>query len=274
MVARRLRNMRRAAPRPRGPRRSALRDRIAATVPWLAAAAVVLLGAYQMNLFSLLGPPASGPAKDVALPGGGVSDGDHCGAKGYHHFPLPASATSPPPPESADRPQPGPRLTLGSYGYERLSRAPGHFGIGLLFAPGPKGSLTLSRTLGGEGVSVEIEGPHGLVAGAHGLPVTWNSSGAADRTDTAHIDVTEGGSAEVTLPLRALCPGYDAHTVMKGLVAPIDSHNTITGQPTYTLVVSVRDPGIGESRRIRRLPVEGNLLSANNLVPETPNARV
>jgi hypothetical protein len=266
--------MRSALGRPRRPKGRTLRGRMAAAAPWLAVAAVVLLGAYQMNLFSLLRSSESGPAKNVALPGGGVSDGDHCGAKGYHYFPLPASASSPPPPESADRPLTGPRLTLGSYGYERLSHGPGHFGIGLNFAPGPKGSLELSRTLGGEGVAVEIEGPHGLVAGAHGLPVTWSSSHTSDGTDTAHINLTEGGSAEVTLPLEALCPGYDAHTVMQGLLAPVDSHRTITGQPAYTLVVSVRDPGIGESREIRRLPVDGNLLSANNLVPQAPDARV
>jgi hypothetical protein len=206
----------------------------------------------------------------VALPGGGFSDGDECGSKDYHYFPLPAAASSPEPEESPDDPKPGPQLTLGSYGYEQLSRAPGHFGIGLLFAPGPKGSLKLSRTLGDEGVAVEIEGPHGLVAGAHGLPVTWYQSRKTDSADKTHIDVTDGGGGEVSLPLRALCPGYDADTVVKGLDAPIDSHNTVTGQPAYTLTVSVRDPGIGESRTVRGLPMGGNLLSTNNLIPEGP----
>ncbi|MCE0447521.1 hypothetical protein LT493_35380 [Streptomyces tricolor] len=43
------------------------------------------------------GPEETGPARAVGLPGGGVSAGDHCGEKGYHHFPLPAAATSPAP---------------------------------------------------------------------------------------------------------------------------------------------------------------------------------
>ncbi|MGW4563134.1 hypothetical protein ACWEN3_12230 [Streptomyces sp. NPDC004561] len=270
MLARRLRGRPRAASRPRGPRGGALRARATATVPWLAAAAVVLLGAYQMDLLSWFGPPASGPAEAVALPGGGVSDGDHCGARGYHYFPLPADASSPPPPDSPDHPRPGPQLVLGSYGYERLSRAPGHLNVGLLFAPGPKGSLKLSRTLGGEGVAVEIEGPHGLVAGAYGLPVTWSTGGKADGADSTRIDLTGGGGGEVVLPLKALCPGYDAHTVTQGLMTPVDSHNTITGQPPYTLTVSVRDPAIGESRTARGLPAGGNLLNTNNLVPTGP----
>ncbi|MEV5382391.1 hypothetical protein [Streptomyces sp. NPDC052721] len=225
-------------------------------VPWLAVAAVVITMAWQQGMFSWGASAASGPARTIALPGGGFSDGGRCGAKGYHYFPLPASASAPPAAQPAG-PAPGPQLVLGSYGYEKPSRAPGRFPIGLLFAPGPKGSLKLSRTLGGEGVAVEIEGPHGLVGGAHGLPVAWHS---ATKSDT-------GDSAEVSLPLEALCPGQDAKTVIKGLQAPIDSSNTLTGQPAYTLTVSVRDPGIGAQRRSMGLPLGGNLLSANNLVP-------
>lgn len=226
-------------------------------VPWLAVAAVVITMAWQQGLFSWGASPASGPARTIALRGGGFSDGGRCGAKGYHYFPVPADASAPPAAQSA-APTPGPQLVLGSYGYEKLTRAPGRFTIGLLFAPGPRGSLKLSRTLGGEGVAVEIEGPDGLVGGAHGLPVTWDP---ATRSDT-------GGSAEVSLPLEALCPGQDARTVSKRLGPPTDSSRTITGQPAYTLTVSVRDPGIGAQRRSVGLPPGGNLLSANNLVPE------
>ncbi|ANP56511.1 hypothetical protein AVL59_14790 [Streptomyces griseochromogenes] len=235
----------------------------------MAVAAVVLVVGYQQNLFSWGGPPASGPAEAVALPGGGVSDGDQCGTKGYHHFPLPASASSPEPQSTG--PRPGPQLELGSFGYEQLSgRTPGRLGIGLLFAQGPKGSLQVSRTLGGEGVAVEIEGPDGLVGGAHGLPVTWHTPRKAGREDKTHIDLTGGADAEVALPARALCPGYDGNAVMKKLVPPIDSKNTITGQPAYTLTVSVRDPGVGELRKSIGSPAGGNLLSANNLVPDGP----
>ncbi|MCZ0991109.1 hypothetical protein O1M54_46045 [Streptomyces diastatochromogenes] len=236
-------------------------------IPWTAVAAIVLVGAYQQGLLSWDKPPASGPAKAVALPGGGTSDGDRCGTKGYHHFPLPAAASSPAPQAT---PRPGPQLDLGSYGYSQSGRDGGTFHIGLLFAQGPKGSLKVSRTLGGEGVAVEIEGPDGLVAGAHGLPVTWDSPRKTGREDKTHIDLTGGGGGEITLPARALCPGYDANAVWKGLQPPIDSSNTMTGQPAYTLTVSVRDPGIGELRKSIGVPVGGNLLSANNLVPDGP----
>ncbi|MEV7812349.1 hypothetical protein AB0P05_16600 [Streptomyces flaveolus] len=238
-------------------KRTLIHAALQTVVPWLAAAAVVIAMAWQQGLFDWGASAASGPARTIALPGGGFSDGGRCGAKGYHYFPLPADASAPPAAQSAD-PRPGPQLVLGSYGYEKLSRAPGRFTVGLLFAPGPEGSLKLSRTLGGEGVAVEIEGPDGLVGGAHGLPVTWDS---ATQSGT-------GGSAEVSLPLEALCPGQDAETVRKRLEPPIDSSNTITGQPAYTLTVSVRDPGIGTQRRSIGLPPGGNLLSANNLVPE------
>ncbi|MFF7125471.1 hypothetical protein [Streptomyces sp. NPDC008240] len=267
MVDRRFRNVLKTERKGRGPRRSSFRDRAGAVVPWTAVAAVVLVGAYQQGLLSWDGPPASGPAKAVALPGGGTSDGDRCGTKGFHHFPLPSAASSPAP-EATRRP--GPQLTLGSYGYAQSGSDNDSFHIGLLFAEGPKGSLEVSRTLGGEGAAVEIEGPDGLVAGAHGLPVTWNSPGKTGREDKTHIDLTGGGSAEITLPLRALCPGYDGDALWKGLQPPIDSSNTMTGQPAYTLTVSVRDPGIGELRRSIGVPVGGNLLSTNNLVPDGP----
>ncbi|MGW2744087.1 hypothetical protein [Streptomyces sp. NPDC001450] len=267
MMNRRLRNVLKAERKGRRPKGRAFRDRAGAVIPWMAVAAVVLVGAYQQGLLSWDRPPASGPAKAVALPGGGTSDGDQCGTKGHHHFPLPAAASSPAPQAT---PHPGPQLELGSYGYSQPGRTPGGFSIGLLFAQGPKGPLKVSRTLGGEGAAVEIEGPDGLVAGAHGLPVTWNSPGKTGREDKTHIDLTGGGSGEITLPVRALCPGYDGNAVWKGLQPPIDSSNTITGQPTYTLTVSVRDPGIGELRKSIGVPVGGNLLSANNLVPDGP----
>ncbi|MDI1452890.1 hypothetical protein NHG22_03465, partial [Streptomyces sp. ATE26] len=68
----------------------AVLDKVRAVVPWLAVAAVVIGMSYQQGLFSLVGRLAPGPARAVALPGGGVSDGDHCGAEGYHRFRLPA----------------------------------------------------------------------------------------------------------------------------------------------------------------------------------------
>ncbi|MFF4040092.1 hypothetical protein [Streptomyces sp. NPDC001816] len=267
MANRRLRKMLKAERKGRSPKGRAFRDGAGAVIPWMAVAAVVLVGAWQQGLLSWDRAPASGPAKAVALPGGGTSDGDRCGTRGFHHFPLPAAASSPAPKAT---PRPGPQLELGSYGYAQPDHDAASFHIGLLFAQGPKGSLTVSRTLGGEGVAVEIEGPNGLVAGAHGLPVTWNSPGKTGREDKTRIDLTGGGSGEIRLPARALCPGYDADAVWKGLQPPVNSSNTITGQPIYTLTVSVRDPGIGELRKSIGVPVGGNLLSTNNLVPDGP----
>ncbi|MFJ9865656.1 hypothetical protein [Streptomyces sp. NPDC101165] len=264
---RRFRNVLGAERKGRSSKGRVFRNRAGAVIPWMAVAAVVLAGAYQQGLLSWDRPPSSGPAKAVALPGGGTSDGDRCGTKGYHRFPLPAAASSPAP---QGTPRPGPQLELGSYGYAQPDRDVASFHIGLLFAQGPKVSLVVSRTLGGEGVAVEIEGQDGLVAGAHGLPVTWNSPRKTGRQDTTRIDLTGGGSGEITLPAQALCPGYDGNAVWKGLQPPVDSSNTMTGQPAYALTVSVRDPGIGDLRRSIGVPVGGNLLSTNNLVPDGP----
>ncbi|WP_234342654.1 hypothetical protein [Streptomyces sp. NRRL B-3648] len=253
----------------RRPARFSVRAGVQAVVPWLAAAAVVVYGALEQGLLSWARADASGPARAVALPGGGVSDGDHCGARGYHRFPLPAAASAPAP-RSAD-PSPGPQLVLGSYGYVKPSRrVPGRLTVGLLFAPGPKGALELSRTLGGEGVAVEIEGPDGLVGGAHGVPVTWDAPARPGDAGTVRIGLAEGGGAELSLPPEALCPGYGAAAVAEHLPPATDSSNTITGQPAYTLTVSVRDPGVGVLRRSLSLPPGGDVLSANNLVPDAP----
>ncbi|MFF8995864.1 hypothetical protein ACF09H_39240 [Streptomyces sp. NPDC014983] len=254
--------------RPRGPRRGRQATAwLARAAPWTAVGAVVVFGAFQMGLIPSSSPsspapgPTSGPAKAVSLPGGGFSDGDRCGTKGYHHFPLPPSAESP----TSSATDSGPRLTLGSYGYEKLSsRDPGHFTVGLLFNPSRKKLLELSRTLDGQGVAVEIEGPQGLVAGAQGLPVSWPS----DVKNGASVEVSGRTGGEITLPSQALCPGYDARSVAEALRPPTDSHNTITGQPRYRLVVSLRDPAVGTLRTSLGLPAEDSLLSANNLVSE------
>ncbi|MGW2447492.1 hypothetical protein [Streptomyces sp. NPDC001675] len=233
-------------------------------VPWLAVAAVVIAMGYQQGLFTLVGRLAPGPAKAVALPGGGVSDGDRCGARGYHRFPLPADALAPPP---RDEPPAGPRLVLGAYGYGHGPRTPARFTIDLLLTSGGKRPLELSRTLGTDGVAVEIEGLDGLVGGAHGLPVRWLEPTGTGPGHSVRVDGRNGASAEVELPVRALCPGQEGAEVMKGLQAPIDSHDTITGQPPCTLTVSFSDPGVGKLRASLGSPARGDVLSAGNLVP-------
>ncbi|WP_235902284.1 hypothetical protein [Streptomyces sp. 1-11] len=244
----------------------AVLDKVRAVVPWLAVAAVVIGMSYQQGLFSLVGRLAPGPARAVALPGGGVSDGDRCGAEGYHRFRLPADVLSPPP---RDTPAPGPRLVLGAYGFEQGPRTPARFTISLFVVPGGKRPLELSRTLG-DGVAVEIEGPHGLVGGAHGLPVTWHEPTGTGPGHRMRVGARDGGVAEVALPVRALCPGHEGAEVMRKLQAPIDAHNTVTGQPPYTLTVSFSDPGVGEMRASLRSPDRGDVLGAGNLIPLDP----
>ncbi|MFF8473158.1 hypothetical protein [Streptomyces sp. NPDC015414] len=241
-------------------------DKVRAVVPWLAVAAVVIAMGYQQGLFTLVGRLAPGPAKAVALPGGGVSAGDRCGTEGYHRFRLPADAVTPPPRNESP---PAPWAVLGAYGFEQGPRTPARFTINLRFGPGGKRPLELSRTLGA-GVAVEIEGPDGLVGGAHGLPVTWHEPTATGPGHRVRVGARGQGSVEVVLPVRALCPGQEGAEVMKRLQAPIDSHNTITGQPPYTLTVSFSDPGVGKLRASLGSPHRGDVLAAGNLVPLDP----
>lgn len=216
-------------------------------------------------------PVSAGPAADVALPGGGVSDGTRCGTKGFHHFePAPASFTFAAGARS-DAPPPGPQLVLSSYGFSRTSQKdPGHFTISLGLGPGPGAGdrgLDLSTPLGPQGVAVEIEGPDGLVAGAHGLPLTPDEDAPSDAGGTVHVAPENGASVQVTLPAVALCPGVDGFTLQQFLVAPTDSHNTITGQPHYRLTVSISDPAIGALRRQVGSTVPGDVLATDNRVP-------
>ncbi|WP_250402401.1 hypothetical protein [Streptomyces cellostaticus] len=244
-----------------------LRETAQAVVPWLAVAAVVIAAAQQQGLFSLVGRYAAGPAKAVPLPGGGVFDGDRCGSVGYHHFRLPAGATSPPLPHDAPD---GPRLVLGAHGYEQGPRTAARLTFTLLLAPGGERPLELSRTLGADGVAVEIEGSDGLVAGAYGLPVTWREPAGQEPGHRVRLGARDGAIAVVALPVRALCPGERGTEVSRRLQAPIDSHHTITGQPPYTLTVSFSDPGVGRSRASLGSPERGDVLAVSNLIPVGP----
>ncbi|MEU9128432.1 hypothetical protein AB0D08_10030 [Kitasatospora sp. NPDC048540] len=203
------------------------------------------------------------PTRDVALPGGGTSDGSRCGAKGYHHFPQPAGSTAPGGPGATDRP--GPQLVLGSYGFEKESGDdPGRFTIGLLLGPGGPAPLDLAAPLGAQGVAVEIEGPDGLVGGAYDLPVSVGDTVRRTPSGSLRIDPATGGTAQLTLPVEALCPGVDGLAVQQRLTAPTDSHRTITGPPPFTITVSITDPGIGALRRAAGSASAGDVLSADN----------
>ncbi|MEV7603406.1 hypothetical protein AB0O91_39160 [Kitasatospora sp. NPDC089797] len=229
----------------------------------------LLRGGGPMARHPLAVPASPRPAADVALPGGGVSDGTRCGSKGFHHFaPAPGSFTFDHRSES-DALTPGPQLVLTSYGFSRGSATdPGHFTLGLGFAPGPGGrSLDLSAPLGPQGVAVEIEGPDGLVGGARGLPPAPDGDAPSGPGGTVHVGPEGGAEVQVTLPVEALCPGFDGFAVQQRLSPPTDANNTVVGQPPYRLTVSVSDPAIGALRRGTGSTVPGDVLATDNRAP-------
>ncbi|MFJ9948203.1 hypothetical protein [Kitasatospora sp. NPDC091207] len=212
-------------------------------------------------------PPRA--TSDAALPGGGTFIGSRCGAKGFHHFTPPVTPVPAPTGrgERRGRGTPGPQLVLGSYGFGRDgAHDQGEFTIGLLLGPGTERVLELSGPLGPEGVAVEIEGPEGIVGGAYGLPVTLSDDGARSPEGKIRITPGSGGSAVVTLPAQALCPGYDGFALQPVLVAPTGSSNTIIGDPPYRLTVSISDPAVGALRRAAGSPLTGDVLSADNRI--------
>ncbi|MEU2631830.1 hypothetical protein, partial [Kitasatospora sp. NPDC007106] len=240
-----------------------------------AAGAVVAVTLRPGGLLAGAGPAPEVPvitkAQDTALPGGGTTTGSACGSKGFHHYAVPPRSDPAAGTGTADE-RPGPQLVLTSYGFERLgSGDPGHFTVGLAFAQvgGRTGGQGSARPLPGSGpltAAVEIEGPDGLVGGAYGLPLTDGEAAPQDAGAQA-VDLRSGGDADLVLPLAVLCPGVDALAVSRGLAPPVDGSNTITGQPRYTLTVSVSDPAVGDARRAAGSPVRGDVLSATNRVP-------
>jgi hypothetical protein len=226
--------------------------------------AVVVAGiAYRQHAFEGGSPSASGPAKDVALPGGGVSDGGECGRKGFHHFAVSAATHTD---DAEHDPPQTPQLVFGSYGggIDRIGGAR-TINVSLLFGLGTAPSMDLAAPLGPEGVAIEIEGPKGLVAGAHGLPVTLDDPAVGGADGKIHIGRDGGGSASVKIPAQALCPGYDVNDVIRKLMLPIDSRNTITGPPPYILTVSISDPAIGVVRKSYGVTTAGgDVLSTDN----------
>ncbi|MFD9596401.1 hypothetical protein ACFWA9_27155 [Kitasatospora sp. NPDC059973] len=209
------------------------------------------------------------PTTDAALPGGGTFIGSRCGTKNFHHFTPPVTPVPEPTGrgERRGRRTPGPQLVLGSYGFGRHGvDDQGEFTIDLLLGPGTERELELSGPLGPEGVAVEIEGPEGIVGGAYGLPVTLSDDEVPSPEGKVRITPGSGGSAGVTLPAQALCPGYDGFALQRVLVAPLDSSNTIIGDPPYRLTVSISDPAVGALRRASGSPLTGDVLSADNRI--------
>lgn len=248
-----------------------MRERVRNALPWVAAGLVATGLVYHREFQGphTLDPSAaaaSGPARDVALPGGGVSDGSRCGAKAYHYFPVSTVTDSggmlPGTPA-------GPAMVLGAYGAEQGAHSPGTLTISFQLATGSTArSLDLSAPLGAQGVAVEIEGPDGLVGGAHNLPFTLDDPSARTQSGKVRVGIPGGVGVELRLPAAILCPGQDVTSVVRGLMAPVDSTGTITGQPRYTLTVSVSDPAVTELRRALGSTAAGPVLAANNLNPE------
>jgi hypothetical protein len=239
-----------------------MNEKIRDAVPWLVAAVFLVGLAHQRREFGWGAPVSSGARQDVALADGGIPDGGECGIRGFHQFVLPPAVAADP---QGALPA-GPQISLASYGFERTSGDAGHFTIGLEIIPGPGGRIDLSSPLGPLGVAVEIEGPNGLVGGAHGLPITLDDGAARGPGGTVRIGPTPG-LVYVTVPAQALCPGYDGTNVQQGLEAPMDANNTITGQPTYTLTVSISDPAIGALRASAKSSATGDVLTADNVIP-------
>ncbi|WP_354637588.1 hypothetical protein [Kitasatospora camelliae] len=211
-------------------------------------------------------PPVPGsprPAADVALPGGGVSDGSRCGTKGYHRYALPPGTATGLDAGGRETAAPGPRMHLGAYGVASTGASdPGRFTFDLEFSAPQPVELTVPS-----GVAVEIEGPDGLVGGAHDLPVRFADTVPRSAEGRVQLGPGASWSAEVVLPAEALCPGFDAFAVQQRLAPPTDASNTITGRPAYTLTVSVSDPAIGAARKAAGSPVTGDVLGATNLLP-------
>lgn len=175
----------------------------------------------------------SGPARNVALPGGGTTEGAECGTK-YAFFPRGVGH-----PDSV-----APRFMLLGYGGSSMPQQPTRFqlraSVGEVKAPG----LTLDRR---PTVSLEVRGPHGLIAGAHGMPVRWPASRPAT--------VAPGGGLDfgITLPPTAVCPCHS----WSGVLDAIDSGTTV-------LTLTLSDPAVGAYRARVRGPESGDLLIASS----------
>ena len=232
----------------------------------LALTATIVGGiAYRQHVFGGNSRSASGPAKDVALPGGGISDGGECGTKGFHHFAVSEATHTD---DAVHKPPQTPQLVLGSYGGGTGPTGGAYaINISLLFSPGSAPSVDLAAPLGPDGVAFEIEGPDGLVAGAHSLAVTLDNPEIKGADGKIHIGRDGKGSVSLTIPAQAVCPGYDVVDVVRHLMTPIDSQNTITGPPPYILTVSISDPAIGSARKAYGTTAGGDVLSTDNRGP-------
>ncbi|BAJ33053.1 MULTISPECIES: hypothetical protein [Kitasatospora] len=219
-------------------------------------------------------PGSPRPTGDRALPGGGTFAGSECGQHGYHHFPNPLDTLpgdTPPGPwlgfaPNASRSGASPSGASPSGASSPLRTSPsGGLLLDLELGSGSSAPLALPAPLGSAGIAVEIEGPNGVVAAAHGLPATV--SGAAHTPDgTGWLVAENGTTAHLELPAVALCPGVDAAALAVGTAPRVNADGTVPGPPAYTLTVSVADPEIAELRRTLGTRLHGEVLAVTNLL--------
>jgi hypothetical protein len=236
-----------------------MRESTRRTIALLAVGVFIAGTAYQHHWFGL------GKTADTAQPAPGISDIAECGTKGYHYFKL--STVMNLDGTSQNTPT-GPQMVLSTYGAEQNGPDDrGELTFTLSLSTGSSSrNLDLSAPLGTAGVAVEIEGPNGLIGGAHDLPVRLEQQSARLPNGKIRVAAADPGlDADVTMPAIDLCPGYKALAVQKNLLAPTDASSTITGQPPYTVTVSISDPAITTLRAALASTATGPVLAANNL---------
>jgi hypothetical protein len=184
-------------------------------------------------------PTAQAVQEDRPLEGGGTAALSECGTSD-RHFPGPS-----PSPDAST-----PQMVMRGYGYSSTgANDPGYITITVSIAAGSERPMTLSRPLGSEGPSVEIQGPDGTVAAAYGLPVKITHEPAGE-LEVGRLPL----DFQIVLPADAACPGHSLSDVMR--------NTTASGGGSATLAVTISDPAIGRHRAAHGLDASSDLLVA------------
>lgn len=184
----------------------------------------------------------SGTPQDSQLSGGGTAASSLCGQHDGHHF------SGPRPPEDSTTPQ----MAIRSFGYFRSGASdPGRITIRLSIAAGSEQPLTLSKPLGTEGPSVEIEGPDGVEVAAYGLPVKVTSDTGGGHPVAGSLPL----EFEIVVPAAATCPGHTLAAAARG--------TTNSGRGTSTVEVTISDPAITRYRIAHGVDNSSDLLIAS-----------
>ncbi|RVU18278.1 hypothetical protein EOT10_32390 [Streptomyces antnestii] len=185
-----------------------------------------------------------GSLKDAALPGGGTAALSRCGAPESVR-PAPRGEG-----ERADEPA----LVLSSYGYSSSGPqfdGPAAFTIRAFVDPGPL-PMTLTAPAAGQGITVDVFGPHGegRIASARGLGAKV-MKGVEERHEVRpkagayRFTGAEDVDLEIELPERAVCPGHTRADI--GRCAPANT-NQIEDCPVVT--VTLTDEAVRRQRAV------------------------